>query len=133
MAALIRKKSGGKSYLYLVESKRVNGKPRITWQKYIGSADRLKSLLEQGGGTPSELDVTSFGPAALGTTLWNILLVMMGITLRRNWNVALPYFEYFTYIAAAIIVILVILWFRSVLKRWIVKHTARLSTVSDDH
>jgi len=47
MAALIRKKKGNKLYYYLVESARVEGKPRIVQQTYLGTADRLADLLKQ--------------------------------------------------------------------------------------
>jgi len=47
MAALISKKKGNKLYYYLVESARVEGKPRIVQQTYLGTADRLADLLKQ--------------------------------------------------------------------------------------
>src|SRR5437867_1126464 len=45
MAALISKKKGNKLYYYVVESARVEGKPRIVQQTYLGTADRLADLL----------------------------------------------------------------------------------------
>jgi len=47
MAALISKKKGNKLYYYVVESARVEGKPRIVQQTYLGTADRLADLLKQ--------------------------------------------------------------------------------------
>ncbi len=41
MATVIKKKKKGRTYYYAVESKRVNGKPRIVWQKYLGTVDSL--------------------------------------------------------------------------------------------
>lgn len=41
MASLIKKKKRGKIYYYLAECQRVNGKPRIVWQKYLGSAESI--------------------------------------------------------------------------------------------
>jgi hypothetical protein len=47
MAALISKKKGNKLYYYVVESARVEGKPRIVQQTYLGTADRLADLLKE--------------------------------------------------------------------------------------
>jgi transposase len=41
MATIIKKKKKGRPYYYAVESKRINGKPRIVWQKYLGTVDSL--------------------------------------------------------------------------------------------
>ncbi len=39
MASLIKKKKGNRLYYYLVESARVDGKPRIVHQAYLGTAE----------------------------------------------------------------------------------------------
>lgn len=45
MASIIKKKIRGQIYYYAVESKRVDGKPRIVWQKYLGKvADILNAV-----------------------------------------------------------------------------------------
>ncbi|MGI0155943.1 MAG: IS1634 family transposase, partial [Thermoplasmata archaeon] len=51
----------------LQECQRVRGKPRITWQKYLGTPNRIRELLERAekGGGPLEVDVADFGPAPL--------------------------------------------------------------------
>lgn len=41
MASLIKKIKNGKPYYYAVESGRVHGKPRIVWQKYLGTLDSI--------------------------------------------------------------------------------------------
>jgi transposase len=41
MPSIIRKIKKGKAYYYAVQSKRVDGKPRIVWQKYLGSVETL--------------------------------------------------------------------------------------------
>ncbi|EQD67950.1 hypothetical protein B1B_05755, partial [mine drainage metagenome] len=66
MVSLQRRQVRRQKYWYLVQSGRVKGKPRIVWQKYLGTPDRIKELLEQAqkGGGPLEVDVTNFGPAA---------------------------------------------------------------------
>ena len=47
MASLIGKKKGNELYYYVVESARVDGKPRIVQQTYLGTADRLAELLKE--------------------------------------------------------------------------------------
>ena len=37
MASIVKKIKKGRPYYYAVQSQRVNGKPRITWQKYLGT------------------------------------------------------------------------------------------------
>ncbi|MCL6638290.1 MAG: hypothetical protein K6T80_01240 [Firmicutes bacterium] len=41
MTTIIKKKIRGRYYYYAVESKRVNGKPRIVWQKYLGKVSDI--------------------------------------------------------------------------------------------
>ena len=41
MASLIKKLKKGIPYYYVVESKRINGKPRIVEQHYLGTADKI--------------------------------------------------------------------------------------------
>jgi transposase len=41
MPALIKKIKKGKAYYYIVHSARVDGKPRIVWQKYLGSVEAI--------------------------------------------------------------------------------------------
>ena len=55
MASIVGKKRGNQTYYYLVESARVNGKPRIVAQEYLGSAqevmDRLSGAAPRAPGT----------------------------------------------------------------------------------
>lgn len=41
MTALIKKRKNGHDYYYAVKSGRVDGKPRIIWQKYLGTVDEV--------------------------------------------------------------------------------------------
>lgn len=63
MASIIKKKIKGQIYYYLVESKRINGKPRYTNQVYLGKADdivdKLKNIEELQ--KPRKVAVFSFG------------------------------------------------------------------------
>src|SRR5260370_16879571 len=47
MASLVKKKKGNRLYYYLVESARVDGKPRIVHQAYLGTAEKLPELFQQ--------------------------------------------------------------------------------------
>src|SRR5881398_822684 len=83
MAALISKKKGNKLYYYLVESARVEGKPRIVQQTYLGTADRLADLLkERTAPVPLSATTREFGlPGALWLAaqhsgVWGVLKAM---------------------------------------------------------
>jgi len=66
MVSLVKRRVRRQHYWYLVESGRVNGKPRIVWQKYLGTPARVKEMLERAGtGGPIEVDVALFGSAPL--------------------------------------------------------------------
>ena len=47
MATIIHKMKKGRPYYYAVESARVKGKPRIVWQKYLGTVDAIVKRLAQ--------------------------------------------------------------------------------------
>ena len=71
MASIVGKKQGGKTYYYLVESARVNGKPRIVSQRYLGSAAEIEARLsESGPGEPDRTRHLGFGDLA---AVWAIL------------------------------------------------------------
>ena len=46
MASLVAKKKGKQLYYYVVESARVDGKPRIVHQAYLGTADKVAALVK---------------------------------------------------------------------------------------
>ena len=46
MGTIIHKMKKGRPYYYAVESARVNGKPRIVWQKYLGTVDAIVARTE---------------------------------------------------------------------------------------
>jgi transposase len=65
MAYLVGKKQDGKTYYYLTESARVDGKPRIVSQRYLGSADEIAARLsESGPGEPDRSRHLAFGDVA---------------------------------------------------------------------
>lgn len=66
MASLIKKIKKGRPYYYVVESKRINGKPRIVNQHYLGAADKiLKTYQRKSAPVAKEVTLTRFGPSAL--------------------------------------------------------------------
>ena len=67
MASLIAKKKANKLYYYVVESARVDGKPRIVQQTYLGTADRVAALLkDQTAPVPVSASLRELGlPGAL--------------------------------------------------------------------
>ena len=71
MAFIMGKKQNGKTYYYLAESARVNGKPRIVSQRYLGPAEEIMARLSDAG--PGELTAThhrKFGDLA---GAWSVL------------------------------------------------------------
>jgi transposase len=46
MASIIKKIKKGRPYYYAVESKRLDGKPRIVWQKYLGTVEGMVARAE---------------------------------------------------------------------------------------
>lgn len=83
MATIISKKKGNKLYYYVVESARVDGRPRIVQQTYLGSADRVTELLkDRTAPVPVEATTREFGlPGALWMAarhsgVWDVLKSM---------------------------------------------------------
>ena len=71
MASIVGKKRDKATYYYLVESARVNGKPRIVSQEYLGTADELAAAMRGGGlGLPDKTRHKDFGAVAAA---WGML------------------------------------------------------------
>lgn len=62
MASLIKKIIRGRPYYYLRECQRIDGKPTIIWQKYLGSAEQLVQRLANPD--PQQAVVREFGASA---------------------------------------------------------------------
>jgi transposase len=67
MASLVAKKKGNKLYYYVVESARVDGKPRIVHQAYLGTAEKVADLVkDRTAPVPLSATMRDFGlPGAL--------------------------------------------------------------------
>jgi len=71
MASIVGKKRGKATYYYLVESARVDGKPGIVSQEYLGTADELAAAMRGGGlGLPDRTRHRDFGAVAAA---WGVL------------------------------------------------------------
>lgn len=71
MASIVGKRQGNKTYYYLVESARVDGKPRIVSQRYLGPAEEIVARLsESGPGEPDRTRHLAFGDVA---AVWAVL------------------------------------------------------------
>jgi len=69
MATIQKKVSRGRSYWQIVESRRVNGKPRPIVLMHLGTAEGLLRRLQEGGGKPVKAKNIQFGAIA---ALWNL-------------------------------------------------------------
>lgn len=69
MGSIIKKKIKNKVYYYYVESKRIDGKPKLVNQKYLGSPEKLVSIVLNADKPLQERvlysDVSEFGAVAL--------------------------------------------------------------------
>lgn len=63
MPSLTKKLIGGRPYYYLRECRRVDGKPKIIWQQYLGSPTELVRRLQEGG-TPEKAVIREFGASS---------------------------------------------------------------------
>jgi transposase len=71
MASIVGKRRGTQTYYYLVESARVQGKPRIVSQQYLGSAEEVMAKLSQApAGQPIRSQHKRFGDLA---AVWSTL------------------------------------------------------------
>jgi len=71
MASIVGKRRGKQTYYYLVESARVDGKPRIVSQQYLGSAEEVMAKLSEApAGQPIRSQHKRFGDLA---AVWSTL------------------------------------------------------------
>jgi len=53
MVSLTKRKIKGNIYWYAVKTERVNGQPRIVWQQYLGTAEKITNCIVQRGSAES--------------------------------------------------------------------------------
>jgi hypothetical protein len=64
VSSVISKRVGGKTYYYLATSARVDGKPRIVDQKYLGTAAEIEAAMAGAVSMPSRTRHLAFGDLA---------------------------------------------------------------------
>ena len=69
MASLIAKKKANQLYYYVVESARVDGKPRIVHQTYLGTAEKVAPLVKDRT-APVPLEATAVEFGLPGSRFW---------------------------------------------------------------
>jgi transposase len=71
MPSIVGKRRGGQTYYYLVESARVDGKPRIVSQQYLGTVEEVTDKLSGGSaGQPVRCQYKQFGSLA---AVWSVI------------------------------------------------------------
>ena len=66
MVSLVKKTIRGHPYYYARECQRIDGKPKIVWQKYLGKAEDIVTAVTAapGAGEPGTAVITEFGAVA---------------------------------------------------------------------
>ena len=80
MAHFHIKKKKGRPYLYVREIARVNGKPKVISQTYIGSPEKVAGLVSAQAPDLQKLKVEEFG------ALWLANLIDQEIDRKRQLN-----------------------------------------------
>lgn len=70
MASLYPKKVGGKTYWYLREMARVDGKPKMVSERYLGTAADIEAAMDGAVAVPQRTRHLAFGAVAAG---WSVL------------------------------------------------------------
>src|SRR5271157_5988412 len=78
MATLQKKPCRGRAYWQIVESRRINGKPRPVVLMHLGTADGLLRRLQDGAGKPLKAKALQFGSIA---ALWNLAQELTVVSL----------------------------------------------------
>jgi hypothetical protein len=82
MATIQKKISRGHTYWQIVESRRIQGKPRPIVLMHLGTAEGLLRRLQEGGKKPIKAKILHFG--ALGA-LWNMAEELKVIETIDRW------------------------------------------------
>ena len=82
MATLQKRKSRGHNYWSIVESRRVNGKPRPIILEYLGTADTLLRRLQEG--IPKKVRSYSHGLVAVMLDIAEELQIVQSINRHIN-------------------------------------------------
>ena len=80
MAHIHKKMKKGRPYYYIRETARVDGKPRVVNQVYLGSLEKIMKMATEGGGLPDKIQVQEFG------ALWLANLVEQEIGIAESYQ-----------------------------------------------
>jgi transposase len=89
MATIQAKVSHGHKYWYIVESRRINGKPRPVVLAYLGKPEQLLQRLQAATGT---LEVKSYAHGAVAALLRVVAQLQVVEVLNRHVQAQRPYF-----------------------------------------
>ncbi len=84
MAHLHKKMKNGRPYYYVREMARVNGKPKVTNQVYLGSPERILEMAEGKANLPKKIQAQEFG------SLWLANLVEQQVDLAGIIDKVVP-------------------------------------------
>ena len=63
MASIISKKVNGQTYYYLRQMARVDGKPKMAWERYLGKAEDIEAAVAGSTAVPERTQTPRFrGP-----------------------------------------------------------------------
>jgi transposase len=103
MPYLLKKKIKGRTYYYLAETQRVEGKPRIVWQKYLGTAERIQERLQ--AAEISEIQTFELGSVAAIESLEKeigFIDIVDRIVLKRDQGMSVGEYLYLIVLNRAI-------------------------------
>jgi transposase len=89
MASITKKNIKGNIYYYVRESKRIDGKPKIVWQKYLGTIENIINAVENKNTPtiPDEVTISRFAAVAAIYDLasrWNMVDIIDRATNKRG-------------------------------------------------
>jgi len=84
MAHIHKKMKKGRPYYYIRETARVDGKPKVVNQVYLGSPEKIMKMAARGEGVPNKIQVQEFG------ALWLANLVEQEIGVAELINKIVP-------------------------------------------
>jgi transposase len=70
MASIISKKVNGQTYYYLRQMARVNGKPKMAWERYLGKAEDIEAAVAGSTAVPERTRHLAFGDLA---ATWSVI------------------------------------------------------------
>jgi len=100
MASMTKKIINGHPYYYARESQRVNGKPKIVWQKYLGKIENIIKAVENKNNpnpnsTPGEAIISQFGAVAAIYDIskrWGMVEIIDSVVAKKNQGLSVGHY-----------------------------------------